>query len=293
MDDCCGIHTVAGGTFSRSFDDAGFTDAGSAATVSPFRLDTFEVTVGRFRNFVNAVTSTDGGLLEAGAGKHAQLRDGGGVIDPSTGAFETGWDPAWNSALQSADWDANLACDLSYHAFTWYSVTSQNESKPINCINWLEAYAFCAWDHGYLPTEAEWNFAAAGGSDQRIYPWGSEDPGISSDFAVYDCLYGGNRPGNCTIGLYANIGQVGSPALGYGKWGQGDLAGNVAEWNLDWFAPYATPCVDCAALSGGTQRVTRGGSFMSAAAYLAASQRLGTDPSYRSTTVGIRCARAP
>jgi formylglycine-generating enzyme required for sulfatase activity len=47
-----------------------------------------------------------------------------------------------------------------------------------------EAYAFCIWDGGFLPSEAEWECAAAGGPDQREYPWGSTDPGTAN---LYDC----------------------------------------------------------------------------------------------------------
>ena len=49
----------------------------------------------------------------------------------------------------------------------------------MNCVNWFEAYAFCIWDGGFLPSDTEWEYAAAGGSLQREYPWGSTAPGTA------------------------------------------------------------------------------------------------------------------
>jgi len=54
----------------------------------------------------------------------------------------------------------------------------------MNCVNWYLAFAFCTWASSRLPTEAEWNYAAAGGDEQRRYPWGNEDPGADIALAV-------------------------------------------------------------------------------------------------------------
>ena len=58
----------------------------------------------------------------------------------------------------------------------------------MNCIDWYTAYAFCIWDGGRLASEAEWNFAAAGGSEQRYYPWG--DASLDPTLASYGCTEG-------------------------------------------------------------------------------------------------------
>jgi formylglycine-generating enzyme required for sulfatase activity len=283
---CCTSPLVTGGTFYRSYDGATYTSQAYPATVSDFRLDKFEVTVGRFRQFKAA---WDGGWRpSAGAGKHAHLNGGSGLMDSSgTTPYETGWDTAWASTV--APNDANLvACNAIYA--TWTSNAGANEQRPINCIRWYEAYAFCIWDGGFLPSEAEWNYAASGGAEQRVYPWGNGAPGANATLAVYGCYYNGT--GSCTT--VSNIAPVGSAAAGNGKYGQSDLGGNVWEWNLDrYVAPHVVICSNCSYLTRpDTSRVLRGGSFSDDALILLASRRSYGAPTSRGH-VGARCARTP
>jgi sulfatase modifying factor 1 len=289
---CCTSLLVTGVTtasFSRSYDGmtSGYTDPQYKAQVSDFRLDKYEITVGRFRPYVAAVVG--GWKPKPGDGKHAHLNGGAGL----NGGMESGWNAAWNTATNfatsSATWDTNLACDMKYQ--TWTSTAGVNEKKPINCLTWYDAAAFCIWDGGFLPSEAEWNYAAAGGTEQRRYPWGSTDPGPDATLAVYDCYYGGS--GACS-GV-ANIAPVGTAAAGNGKYGLSDLAGNVWEWVLDWSkTPYnETLCTNCAYVTTGSLRVIRGGGFGSGASGLLAGFRADFTPTERYSNVGARCARTP
>jgi formylglycine-generating enzyme required for sulfatase activity len=183
---------------------------------------------------------------------------------------------------------AQLSCDPSFAA--WTDTPGANEALPMNCIDWYDAYAFCIWDGGFLPSEAEWEYAAAGGSEQREYPWGSTDPGTSNLYAITDCDY---PSGSTSCTGFVNIAPVGTPALGAGRWGQVDLGGSLSEWTLDWLAPYMTPCNDCVFLQNYSYRVLRGGNFSPGGDDVSAQSRDGDLPSSRNSFYGARCARTP
>jgi formylglycine-generating enzyme required for sulfatase activity len=280
--------SVPGGTFFRSYDGVSTNGASKdyPATISAVSVDEYEVTVGRFRRFVAAEVA--GWRPSAGSGKHTELASGKGLNDGT----EAGWDASWTSniATTSDEWSSFLACDAPGSTetdATWTASVGPNEDHPINCVDWYEAYAFCIWDGGFLPTEAEWNYTAAGGSDQRVYPWSS--PSTSTTLDCKHADYSTSWPGQaCAKGT--NVVGAESP-VGDGKWGHADLAGNVFEWTLDWDAPYSASCDDCANLASGEYRVIRGGSFDGQAVCLLNSLRETSIPDGRSTGVGFRCAR--
>jgi formylglycine-generating enzyme required for sulfatase activity len=213
-----------------------------------------------------------------------------GLIDPVSGQPETGWLASDDANLDPSD--TNLGgCVSSGEAYsTWTPSPGDDESLPINCLNWYEAYAFCIWDQGFLPSEAEWEYASAGGSLELEYPWGAAAPGTASQYAIYGCNYP-DGSGTCT-GV-ANFAPVGTAVMGVGVWGQLDLSGSVLEWNLDAYANYVDPCSDCAYLTPGSDRVTRGGGAGYDLASLRPPARNSSDPAARDSDVGLRCARAP
>jgi formylglycine-generating enzyme len=265
--DCCAASLVPGGTYNRS------NDSTYPATVSAFHLDDYEITVGRFRQFV---TGYPGNLPLAGAGKNPN------------NAQDPGWDIGWHAEMPSdaTALAAGVKCDEGFQ--NWTELAGGKESHPMNCLTWYEAYAFCIWDRGRLPTEAEWNYAAAGGSEQRKYPWSNppSDVRIDDTYAVY-----------CGESCFPGTSNVGSRSpKGDGKWGQSDLAGNVEEWVLDWYAtPYPNPCTNCSNSTVADNRVLRGSSFNNEALAALTSNRLFNSPTEYSFrySMGARCARTP
>jgi formylglycine-generating enzyme required for sulfatase activity len=265
------------------------------ATLSAFRLDKYLVTVGRFRQFVDAWSGGAGYHPAVGSGKHTHLNGGQGLADVATpGSFEQGWPLAGNGWIQPTV-TSLMQCGA---AQSWTPAPGPNESLPVNCMNWYEAYAFCIWDGGFLPSEAEWELVAAGGDEQREYAWGAADPGTTNQYAIYaysaptggtSCYY---PDGSACSGL-VNIAPVGTALLGVSKWGQLDMAGELGEWVMDGFAPYVDPCTDCANLSDSSFRVIRGGAYDFVEKLLAPTTRNGRYPPGRNGDVGFRCARAP
>jgi formylglycine-generating enzyme len=259
---CCRALEVPGGTFIRDYDGVDFTDETFTAKLSPFLLDKFEVTVGRFRNFVNAYPSID---LTEGQGKADHIES----------------DPGWRESYPMPATQDALRALLGGTGCTWTGDGSGNENLPMNCVSFFLAYAFCIWDGGRLPTEAEWNFAAAGGDEQRVYPW-SQPPGdtsISPEQASFYPDFDSPPP-------------VGSK-VGNGRWGQADLAGGAYEWTLDYYVETypSTLCEDCLVTSGDGQRAVRGGAFNFFPDDLRTAVRGDVAESAVHDFMGFRCAR--
>ena len=310
---CCESPLVEGGTYSRTYTNQGKGATGERdpATISSYRLDKYEVTVARMREYVKYLEG-GGSPPAAGSGKHTYLNGGKGLADSGkVGAFEPGWDAAWNSRIPSgagatAKWRANLKSGNCKTYGTWTDEPGKNEMLPLTCPSWYESYAFCIWDGGFLPSEAEWKYAAAGGDELRAYPWGSTAPGEDNEYAIYDCCYPNGQcsasSGRDTCTGVVNAAPVGFAAKGVGKYGQIDLVGNVWEWLIDRYADYVNPCEDCAYLTGNTNnRVMPGAGFHTGAnlgatllySYNRASISYDAN-SYRGDyAVGFRCARAP
>jgi sulfatase modifying factor 1 len=306
VDCCCASPMVPGGTYDRTYANSTLSQpSADPATVSSFRLDKYEVTVGRFREYVDFLTGIGGTPPAAGSGKHTHLNGSNGLLNAAdagadAGPYETGWDPSWDSFIPTgssaaATWAANLTTGCTNGQFSTWSedvdAGALHENLPINCVGWYAAYAFCIWDGGFLPSEAEREYAAAGGSMDRNYAWGSASPGSSNEYAVFGCNYPSGS-GQCDDAGSANFAPVGMTTKGVGLSGQLDLGGNVWEYALDSFSNgYSNPCNDCTYEAPSPQfRISRGGGFADTSSVLVAPFRGYGFPTADSNT-GIRCAR--
>ena len=235
-----------------------------AVEVLPFRIARAAVTAGEFAAFVEA----------------------GGYSRRAVWS-ERGW--AWreeSAALHPVHW---RRADDGWERRDFDAWVPLEHDRPVIHVSAYEAEAFCAWAGRRLPTEAEWEMAAAtapghGGLDasRRRFPWGEEEP--TPERANLD-----GRGGGCL--------DVAALPQGDSAWGCRQMIGNVWEWTASDFLPYpgfvADAYRDYSAPWFGTHRVLRGGCWQTRSRLLRNTWRNFYTPDRRDVWAGFRtCARA-
>ena len=224
-------------------------------SVKPFRMDSTDVTNAEFAAFVAAtgyVTRAERGpqpssLVFVGAG------DGVDLGDPSQ----------WWQIVPGANWRQPTGPGSSIEGLG---------ALPVVHIAYEDALAYARWRGRDLPTEAEWEYAARGGLEGKVYAWGDERPGQGAAkantwqgaFPLDDKGDDGFRAAPSPVGCFA--------PNGYGLY---DMAGNVWQWTSDqWRGDLSTAPDDMPDVASydpadpyATQRVIKGGSFLCADNY--------------------------
>jgi formylglycine-generating enzyme required for sulfatase activity len=157
-----------------------------------------------------------------------------------------------------------------------------HHDQPVTSVSWFDAAEYCAWigersGKPYrLPTEAEWERAARGGLEAKLYTWGDDRPHSQPR---YDELW---RTGPEPV--------CGRPPNGFGLY---DISENVHEWLADWYdADYysVSPLRNPPGPPGGTRRVSRGGSWRHQIKIARVAARSSLPPAYQYSDYGFRCA---
>jgi len=172
-------------------------------------------------------------------------------------------------------------------------ITAGSSDRPVNCVTWSDARAFCGWIGAHLPSEAQWEMAARGAcfsepdaacrAAMRTWPWG-ETPATCERAVMAD-----ENGAGCGED---RIWPVGSRPAGRSPEGLDDMAGNVWEWTADWHDLYTSvPTTNPDGPKGGVMRVIRGGAFHEVSEHLRSSLRGTADPDVPYRSVGFRCVR--
>ncbi len=157
-----------------------------------------------------------------------------------------------------------------------------NPLQPATNVNWFDAVAYCEWLSAHwgfavrLPTEAEWEFAARGGLEQKPYPWG--DAPVTARIRYHDRW----REGPEAVAT--------SDPNAYGLF---DMCENVHEWCSDWYDPgyYAiSPRENPRGPATGSRRASRGGAWRHHIKISRCAARSSIPPDFRYADYGFRVA---
>jgi formylglycine-generating enzyme required for sulfatase activity len=262
-----GMVLIPGGSFMMGSDDGlEIEKPVHRVELNSFLMDIHEVTIRDFREFVaatNYVTDAE--------------KNNGCVI--------------WNGA----DWEKTEGIDWRFDELG-NELGIDKDNHPVTRLSWNDANAYATWKGKRLPTEAEWEYAARGGSKENTFAWGN-DPvakgpvaNISDENFVKTVTFWPYHEGYDDG--YTFTSPVGSFAPN--EFGLYDMAGNAWEWCADFFdenfygrSPVDNPRND----EPNEQRVLRGNSWDGRPGWMRCSRRTSDAQSNSYADTGVRCVK--
>ena len=300
-----GMVWVPGGEFWMGCEECGMPDALPVhlVSVTGFWMDTTPVTNADFDRFVNATHYVTVAERKPDPGDFPgappdKLVPGSIVFTPPAHPVSLDDFSQWWSYVPGANWRHPEGPGSTLNGF---------DNHPVVHIAFEDALAYAKWAGKRLPTEAEFEFAARGGLDRNLYPWGNE------------LKPGGKVPANIWEGHFPD---ANSRADGYFKtspvtafpanpYGLRDIGGNVWQWCADWYRPdYYASFSDSGSPArnppgpessfdpeepAAAKRVTRGGSFLCSGEYCSrylVGSRGKAELSSGSSNLGFRLVRS-
>ncbi|HZY62524.1 MAG TPA: formylglycine-generating enzyme family protein [Edaphobacter sp.] len=276
---------LPGGTFlmGTNYRDAFSADGEGPVrpvTLSPFHIDTFPGTNRDFAAFIAATNyRTDSEQFEWSFVFYAH-------IPPER------FNELVEDTVAAAPWWCKVPGASWQHPEGPGSDVSKRLDHPVVHVSWNDASAYAAWAGKALPTEAQWEYAARGGLEQKLYPWGDElTPNgqhlcniWQGEFPRHDTAEDGFS-GTCPVDAF--------PPNPFGLY---SVTGNVWEWCSDWFHTVfpSASTQDPAGPTSGEIKVMKGGSFLCHASYCnryRVAARTSNTPDSAASNVGFRCVQ--